>query len=92
MFTLDQKVATEPPIRTTRYASITTPLPVRKNDKFADSNKEKEGLDMTLELTSSRNNDKYFNSEEVDRLIEEKTGGEKLLKIVLQNSITKNYL
>ena len=33
----DQKVVTENPIRTTRFASITTPLPVRKNDKFADS-------------------------------------------------------
>ena len=37
----DQKVVTENPIRTTRFASITTPLPVRKNDKFGDS---KEGL------------------------------------------------
>ena len=33
----DQKVVTENPIRTTRFASITTPLPVRKNDKFSDS-------------------------------------------------------
>ena len=33
----DQKVVTENPIRTTRFAAITTPLPVRKNDKFSDS-------------------------------------------------------
>ena len=38
---VDQKGVTENPIRTTRFASITTPLPVRKNDKFGDS---KEGL------------------------------------------------
>ena len=30
-------MVTENPIRTTRFASITTPLPVRKNDKFSDS-------------------------------------------------------
>ena len=37
LYFADQKVVTENPIRTTRFASITTPLPVRKNDKFADS-------------------------------------------------------
>ena len=66
-------MTTESPIRTTRYASITTPIPARKNNKFGNSNKE--GLDMTLELTSKRNNDKFFDSEEVDRLIEEQGGG-----------------
>ena len=65
----DYKAVTENPIRTTRFASITTPIPSRKNDKFGASKED------DLEVTSTRNNDKFFNSEEVDKLIADKNGG-----------------
>lgn len=56
------KPLTDNSIRTTRYASMTTPMPQRKNDKFGEAENEE---DM-LEDSSIRNNDKYLVEENQD--------------------------
>lgn len=52
------KPLTDNSIRTTRYASMTTPMPQRKNDKFGEAENDEDIL--LPEDSSIRNNDKYL--------------------------------